>query len=324
MRYLKNYKLFESEKVDLDWSKLNREQKKGKLLHLYSSIPVQKEKAEKVIKAIVRSSGSHFNIEERGIIKPWYIKDKNNLHDKLRFHDYFNSLLNSKDIRGFNFEGLIAGLFNGRVQPHGSRSDVILNNGKRCSIKFIDSSSESPVLGSIYNSLKNREDIIDEIGDRRIYDVFNTINTEDESLRNEIFDLAFNDVDLFLIAYPDSKKTKIIMHVVTFEQMKDSVTNGLVNAPKNKPGKWQLRISPSAYKSYKEIEIRIPYVSNNELDLLWNKGTRKWSNKVFGPSISKRMRTDVIEDVIDNKEEIVDKLRKDIQDDKIKNDNENP
>jgi len=310
MNHIKSYKIFESEKKDFDWSQLNKEQKKGKLLHLYSSIPVQKEKAEKVIKAIV---GDKFTLNDT-IIKPWEGKNKNpNIlsHDKLRFDDYFDSLLTSKDIRGFNFEGLVAGLFNGKIQPHGSRSDVVLETGERCSIKFLDNKSESPVLGSIYNSIKYNSNIISRIGDRRIFDVFYDMNDEEEDLRNDIFDLSFNGVDLFLIAYPDNKSMNIIMHVIDFQKMKDMVTNGLVTAPKNKPGKWQLRLSTS-YKSTNFIKIKIPRMSELELDQLWDRGSREWSKKIFGSGISKRLRTDVIEDIIDNKEEIANNLKSDI------------
>lgn len=339
MKYIIPYSLFENnnennnENNDIDWSKLNREDKKGKLLHLYSSIPIQKEKAEIVIKSIVKDSGNDFNIHDKGTITPWKFgknktikkTNKNNrelkLHDKLRFNDYFNSLLKSKDIRGFNFEGLIAGLFNGSVQRPGLRDDVKLKTGESCSVKFIDSKSESPVLASLKNAMT--PEILAEIGNRRIYDVFNTISVEEESLRSKIFDLAFGEIDLFLIGYPDKQTSPnyIILHVIKNKEMKDAVCGGLVNAPKTSSNKWQLRISSSAYKTDDPIKIEIPKISDEDLDNLWDIGSREWSKEIFGNSISRRMRSDVIDDVMDNKEEIADNLEKDIQKSRIKNEN---
>ena len=335
MKYIIPYSLFENnnENNDIDWSKLNREQKKGKLLHLYSSIPIQKEKAQIVIKSIVKDSGNNFNIHDKGTITPWkfgknrIVKKKNKskeeelkLHDKLRFNDYFNSLLVSKDIRGFNFEGLIAGLFNGWVQPAGSRADVILETGERCSVKFIDSKGEAPVLASL-KSIMN-DDILNRIGNRRIFDVFKTISKKEEDLRSKIFDMAFGDIDLFLIGYPDEQNepSYIILHIVSNKEMKDAVCGGLVNAPKTSSNKWQLRISSSAYKTDDPIKIEIPKISDEDLDNLWDIGSREWSKEIFGNSISRRMRSDVIDDVMDNKEEIADNLEKDIQMSRIKKD----
>jgi len=310
MRYIESYKIFEAslDTGDFDWDKLTREQKKGKLLHLYSSIPIQKEKAQKVIKSIVRSSGSKFSLYSN-LIKPWNTKDGNRTHDKLRFSDYFDSLLSSKDTRGFNFEGLIAGLFDGKIQPPGSRSDVILKTGERCSIKFLDDKTESPVLGSIKKSLSDRQDILDTIGTRRIYDIFKSKSPIDIKLGDEIYDLSFSDVDLFLIAYPEDSNIK--MHVIKSSEIKEFLSNGLVAAPKSTPGQWQLRLSSRYRHHNRPLTIRVPFISNDELDGLWDGSKRDWSKKIFGPSISKRLRTDVIDDIISDKENIIDRLNKD-------------
>ncbi len=304
MKYLLPYKIYES--YDEDWSGLSRERKMGKLLHLYSSIPLRKEKASEVIKSIVKYSKKNFSIYDKKVITPW-----NKLHDRLRFNDYFNSLLSSKDTRGHNFEGLIAGLFDGEIQSRGSRADIILKGGERCSIKFIDSKSEAPVLGSIYASIKDRPDILEKIGDRSIYEIFNTISVDEEKFREEIFDLAFGGVDLFLIGYA-TRSSQIELHVIKFENMKENVCAGLVVAPKVKSAKWSVRISSSAYRNDDTLKIKIPTISMDQLDSLWSQGTRKWSKTIFGNSITNRLRTDVIEDIIDDKEEIVNNLEIDI------------
>ncbi len=95
-----------------------REELLGKLLHLYGSIPVSKQKSSVVIKKILHRNTNNPN-------EPFFklgdnidvISDAS--QDKVRFVDYFDSLLNSKETRGHNFEGTIAGLYNGELSEPG-------------------------------------------------------------------------------------------------------------------------------------------------------------------------------------------------------------
>jgi len=125
MKYLLSYKLYEASGGVNHLKDRTREEKIGALLHLYGSIPVSKEKAAVVISKIVYSNkgGEYFKLSDKYIIP-----GANKLHDQLRFADYFDSLLTSKDTRGHNFEGLIAGLFGGSLTKRGSRSDVTIDD----------------------------------------------------------------------------------------------------------------------------------------------------------------------------------------------------
>lgn len=94
MKFIKSYKVFEGvhDKSD-EYNSLM-----GRLLHLYGSIPVPKEKSSVVINKIVMSSmGKLFKLGEEVNINFY------KLHDKIRFSDYFDSLLEDKDVRGHNF-----------------------------------------------------------------------------------------------------------------------------------------------------------------------------------------------------------------------------
>jgi len=91
-------KLFENFQDDEESLFLEeRDRLMGELLHLYGSIPVPKEKSSEVIrKIVIDTDGEFFKLGEN--IKPGSRKP----HDKVRFTDYFDSLLSSKDIRGIS------------------------------------------------------------------------------------------------------------------------------------------------------------------------------------------------------------------------------
>ena len=82
MKFIKEFSLFES--VHDNTPTYN--DLMGKLLHLYGSIPVPKEKSSVVIKKIITTSmGKTFKLGENVDIN--FCK----VHDKIRFSDYFNN-----------------------------------------------------------------------------------------------------------------------------------------------------------------------------------------------------------------------------------------
>lgn len=325
MKYIKSYKTFESVGEAFYWEQKTKKQKMGTLLHLYGSIPVSKAKAEDTIKKIVLSTQSKFyRLDSDTSITPGWDK----LHDKLRFSDYFDSLLSGKETRGHNFEGMITGLFDGMLTTPGDRADVIID-GKKYSVKFLDDKGESPVLGSIKGTISNNNKLltkvtsfIDSIPEviKRIPSVIKLFKSSNNKLKQEVFDISFIDVDGFIIAYPDNSDikntTKIILHVLTKEQMRKVICSGEVNVPKSATDDWSLRASsntgPNSYKSNShKIDIIIPTITEEELDTIMNLDDNKWATEVFGNRISKRMRPDVVKDLRDssNRPEIANKLK---------------
>ena len=284
-----------------------REEKIGALLHLYGSIPLSKEKASVVISKIIKNSrpeGFFDLYDTTNVIIPW-----NKLHDKLRFADYFDSLLSSKDIRGHNFEGLVAGLFGGELTKRGSRADVIIGDTS-WSVKFLNSGSENPVLGSVKSSLTPKLQSRVENEYNSIYDLF---IGDDFELKHNVFNAAFGNITGFIIAYPNSTNTEIHVNIVYFETMRDIVCGGGVVKPKNKNDFWSLRVNKS-YKMEKPMIISIPTISDSEISTLLNKTNQRWAEMVFGREIARRMRPDVIEDIISNSKEIssrMDRMSKD-------------
>jgi len=152
-------KLFESFQDDEESIFLEEKNRlMGELLHLYGSIPVPKEKSSEVIKKIViDTDGEFFKLGEN--IKPGSRKP----HDKVRFADYFDSLLSSKDIRGHNFEGCLAGLYGGELNKRGGRWDITIND-RNYSVKFVDGPGERVQLGSYKSYLTEYQDQIESLG----------------------------------------------------------------------------------------------------------------------------------------------------------------
>lgn len=307
MKFILPYKLFENTNSNYDdWDSLSFDEKKSKLFAIYPAIPLEKRAAAEAIRKIRMSEKEEVSkLEDNHINFP----DKKPI-DKLRWNQYFNSLIASKEIRGHNFEGLIAGLYDGKFTIPGQRGDLIIEE-KAVSVKSLNDETQSPVLGSVYNSLS--EDQLTQLGDRSIHELFKNPKKDEEELRKSIWDVSFggeNIVDYFLIAYfiePSVKSSgTIFIYIFSNEEMYEFVNSGKgLNAPKNKGQIYQFRIS-STYKAFKQrpITIKIPRIRERDLDKIWNVTSRNWAKYVFGKDISKKMRTDTIEDIIDDKEDI--------------------
>lgn len=159
MKHLFGFKIFEdNSEYNHIWHK-----NMGRLLHLYGSIPLTKEKSSIVIKKILSSAGLHYNIGD-DIDLNRDLTNTNKIHDKVRFKDYFDSMLSSKDTRGPNFEGFISGIFNGELSNQlGSKHDMSIGEFKY-SLKFTETSSKAPEIGSSYLQNMDFSDDIKDLG----------------------------------------------------------------------------------------------------------------------------------------------------------------
>lgn len=299
MRYIKGYEVFESYHDEI----------MGSLLHVYGSIPMPKEKSSVVIKKIISASGISFNLGDNVDITHYKI------HDKIRFRDYFDSLLQGKDIRGHNFEGLIAGVFNGELAKRGAKYDVTID-GKNWSIKFVDSKSKAPELGSyrdiITKSVYN-DRVIQAGGLTRLF------QGDDYKLKRKVWTKISHNVDGWILAYPDDPKspTKIILNIVGNEDMFSIISEGCVVAPK---GGYNAIYSLALSGTYRNKEvfslidseasfISIPTISNKELlsSSLTSK-EKKQAGQILGEFGSK-IRPDVFRHIMINKQNVIKKLK---------------
>jgi hypothetical protein len=152
MKYIKLFKIFENTS-QTEEEKKEREEKEqleklmGKYLHLYGSIPITKDKAAEVIpKMLVKvygNNGPGFTLEN-----PVMLNSIEDFKTRLRFLDYFDSILQFKETRGHNFEGLVAGLYGGVLSTSKSSKADLTINGEGISVKFIDQKGKAPEIGS--------------------------------------------------------------------------------------------------------------------------------------------------------------------------------
>jgi hypothetical protein len=234
----------------------------GKLLHLYGPIPISKQISQIVIKKILFRNyyklGEPVNLEYHGD------------HDKVRFVDYFDTLLKYKETRGHNFEGFIAGIYNGELSKPGEKYDVTID-GKTWSVKFVDSPSKAPELGSYRNPLKssNLFDIVEKSGG-----LTNIFQSRNVTLKNEIWTKVISK-DItggWLIAYEIEDGHKILVNTVELDEMKSVLLNGGTAAPKGGfKSLFTLALSADGKKSNcyrnnsKKFEITIPELTFDEL-----------------------------------------------------------
>lgn len=302
MRYIQNYRIFENKTLIKSTEEQKTEYLMGKLLHLYGSIPLSKQKSSIVIKKILQDNykvlGEDIDLQ--------YNKD----HDKIRFIDYFDSLLKAKETRGHNFEGFISGIYNGELSKPGERWDVEINK-QNWSVKFVDNPSKAPEIGSFRQSLllaNKQEDVIREGGIAKLFQGSNN------TLKEEIWEVISKDITGgWLIAYPKNKNNEdfIEVNLIYPDIMKNILMSGGTVAPKGGfKSIFSLALS-AKYKNYSnKYKIILPKISLEELKNIyidWSEDL--WSYKVFG-EMHDKIRPDVLRYIKDNQEIIGKKLLK--------------
>lgn len=94
------------------------------------SIPTAKVRASDVIKKVLGSDkmftiGNDVNLNELPHLK-----------DRIRFYDYYLSFVVNLDSRGYDFEGMVSGLFGGEVVPGAKTKEDVIIGGEYYSIKL--------------------------------------------------------------------------------------------------------------------------------------------------------------------------------------------
>jgi hypothetical protein len=283
----------------------------GKLLHVYSSIPVSKHKAKEVISRILMAEDINFTLNNTLIDFNSDIKD----HDKIRFYDYFDSLIKNVETRGHNFEGLIAGLFNGELTDTANQQgyDMIIED-KKTSIKFLRNDNEKIILGRFKDIIQKNPELDSIVIE---FDgLVNLFKTEGYSeQKRKILDSIFENMDQWIVGYPDDQNnpTKIILYII----QKNDIINYIINDTKiiitNKTGLKDL-YGMSMNKRFmeedktKKIEIIFPNLNISDLYKIWKSEEEEYFSKFVFGSYGGKIRPDVIRHIIDNKEDISKKL----------------
>jgi hypothetical protein len=301
MKFIKEFSLFES--VHDNTPTYN--DLMGKLLHLYGSIPVPKEKSSVVIKKIINTSmGKTFKLGENVDIN--FCK----IHDKVRFSDYFDSLLEDKDVRGHNFEGFVCGLFDGQLSTRGAKYDLTIE-GKRYSVKFVDHKAKAPEVGRFKSIITQRPGLNDMVVENGgLTKIFKSKNTR---LKSGIWNIITTEIDGWILAYPDdiNNPKNIILNIVEKADMFNIINDGMVVAPKGGYADIYSLALSSRYISkgkYVKSIIKIPQVSLIELqDEYKTIEEENWAPGVFG-NMAYKIRPDVLRYIRINKDTVIKRL----------------
>lgn len=181
------------------------------------------------------------------------------LRNKFRFDNYYRRFVNSRS-RGFDFEGLVAGLLDAEISESKiSPYDIITMDGGLQSLKTLNSLSESPVLKSIKTNFKYYLENFQ--GDDEYRRELESIITQDNPLRflvdssdpifldiaKDILTNALSEIDGMLVGIP-MKDQRIKMFYFTKEKLIElGLQAGMIMAPKSK-GAMQIRFSSKIFK----------------------------------------------------------------------------
>ena len=314
MNYIDNFKVFEQDKSKEYSESEQYHDIMGKLLRLYGSIPLPKEKANDAISKILKSTTGPYKLGEDIIIENQL--DRN----KIRFVDYFDSLIKSKSTRGDNYEGALCGLHDGKLTNIGAKWDMDID-GKAWSVKFFRSRGEKIELGSykeeISKDLKLKEKVDSLGGLTRVF------KTDDTELKEKIFDIVSEGITGgWIIAYPFVSNTEqkkyignaiISQYILTTEQMKEELLAG--TSPKsgtnNVNSRYKLALS-SKYikrKNYTVSNIVVPKLNLHDLKKIYE-ANKEWGENVFGSDYGSKIRPDVLAYIRNNSKDISDRLIK--------------
>jgi hypothetical protein len=315
----------------------------GKLLHLYSSIPVPKRKASVALSKMIPEFDFNQDVIDLNVNTLFF-------HDKIRIIDYLNSLLESKEIRGDNFEGFIAGLFGGVISTSkSSKHDVTIKNVD-WSIKYTEFGDFRPVIGNFKNIL-SKSNVIIKFGKKDELHVFDFVSKfggltkildrrsvrpgqidtiqEWESIKDSILGAIFNSKDMENFGgvitgttnnpiptdeNPLNEITAIQLNIISKESLIQLLKDGQVSKPKSggEDAKFSIRLT-SKYRSpeYSTVKIiefpKIPTLE--ELKSQFNEVERvDWGKDVFG-YLTWKIRPDVFDSIKANRKHIITKLQ---------------
>jgi len=292
------YKLYLQEKNSEDVSTAL-----GSVMATIAPIPKSKIQAAKVIPKILNSEGiGTYNFSDNGSNVDLNLDIRKTV-DRIRFYQYFISLQEETDGRGFFFEGLIAGLFTGGVaipttesNKEGSKADILIE-GVPYSVK-LTTPGERYSLGSLNKGFDvalqgiSEDDTLSIEGIDKPYDLMKK-GPEYDFYKNQMMEVSFNNVNWIFAVLP--KTGNVIEYTV---KNNEEVMDMLLK--ETKPGKTSSSISLSHEDaiSGNKKSITFPIVDTNTIkNFRYNKERGQKTDKIaelFG-KYAKNVRYDVLE-----------------------------
>ena len=181
------------------------------------------------------------------------------VRNRFRFDNYYRRFIKSRS-RGYDFEGLIAGLLDAEISENKtSPYDIIAMDGSQYSLKTLNKLSESPVLKSIktnfysyYDNFEGDEEYKKELGS--IIQESNPlkwlVDSQDQvflDIAKDILTNAMSEIDGMLVGIPMSNQ-RIKMFYFSREKLIElGLQADMITAPKSK-GAMQIRFSSKIFK----------------------------------------------------------------------------
>jgi len=224
-------------------------------------IPLDMFAAKEAISNIIQAENSRKTINFNRTITGLMSLDLSTvtIRNRFRFDNYYRRFIKSRS-RGFDFEGLIAGLLDAEIsESKTSPYDVVAMDGSQYSLKTLNKLSESPVLKSIktnfstyYNNFQGDEEYKEELG--AIIQESNPLKWLVDSQDPVFLDIAKNilteamsEINGMLVGIPmDNQRIK--MYYFSREKLIElGLQTDMINAPKVK-GAMQIRFSSKIFK----------------------------------------------------------------------------
>lgn len=224
-------------------------------------IPLDMFAAKEAISNIIEAENSRGTINFNRTVTGLMSLDLSTVtvRNKFRFDNYYRRFIKSRS-RGYDFEGLIAGLLDAEISENKtSPYDVIAMDGSQYSLKTLNKLSESPVLKSIKTNFKSYYDNFE--GDEEYKKELGSIIQQSNPLKflvdsmdpiflniaKDILTEAMSDIDGMLVGIPMNDQS-IKMYYFSKEKLIElGLTTDMITAPKSK-GAMQIRFSSKIFK----------------------------------------------------------------------------
>ena len=285
--WMKDEKIIKEDTISND---LNR------LMPTIGPIPKTKLSSSKVIKKILASEGlPYFNIENNINLDATLKR----LVDKIRFYEYFLSFKKDKDGRGFNYEGLLAGLTGGEPIISQRKEDIKIGD-EYYSVKLTQP-GERFDLGSLSSGFEAAKIEMSEDG----YDV-SDLSRPIDLMKKEIEFNEYKNLMLktsFVVGENSEKELKWILSVLEEDDIKfcvlttDELVDNLIDSYQAGKGKMTISIPQKSIGGFCN-RITFPKVSSKELNRIgYRYDSERKDDKIsnlFG-KYAKNIRFDIIE-----------------------------
>ena len=268
----------------------------SKIMSTIGPIPKTKMSSSDVIKRILRSEGiPFFNIND-GIDLNSELK---RLVDKIRFYEYFISFKKDKDGRGFNFEGLLAGLTGGKPIISQRKEDIKIGD-KYYSVKLTQP-GERFDLGSLSSGFKAAKIELIEDG-YEIDDLKRPIDLMKMGSEFDEYKILMLKTS-FVVGEDPSESLRWVFSILNENDISycvtdtDSLINLIIENYKSGKGNYSISIPQDKVGGFCN-KITFPKVTNKEIkNLNYRKNSSRKDDRIsdlFG-RYSKNIRFDIIQ-----------------------------